>query len=85
MLIFDELFFKDTNVKDAYEGTLTSTSAFTEYRNSLFIVSTHISEVGEALMKHENVYFSYMQTVMENGRPRYTYRLNKILVGGCLG
>jgi DNA mismatch repair protein MutS len=76
LLMFDEL-FKGTNVKDAYDGTLAVTEAFAEYHNCLFIVSTHIIEVGEALKKHSNIQFTYMPTVMQGAVPRYTYKLEK--------
>jgi DNA mismatch repair ATPase MutS len=76
LLIFDEL-FKGTNVKDAYDGTLAVTAAFAEYTDCLFIVSTHIIEVGAALRKYDNVRFAYLPTVMEGARPRYTYRLEE--------
>jgi DNA mismatch repair ATPase MutS len=74
LLMFDEL-FKGTNVKDAYDGTLAVTEAFAEYRDCLFIVSTHIIEVGEALKGTGNIQFAYMPTVMEGNRPRYTYKM----------
>src|SRR3569833_3100012 len=45
LLMFDEL-FKGTNVKDAYDGTLAVTKGFADYQECLFIVSTHITEVG---------------------------------------
>lgn len=76
LLMFDEL-FKGTNVKDAYDGTLSVTEAFAEYRDCLFVVSTHIIEVGEALRGNDNILFRYLPTVMEGGRPRYTYRLEE--------
>jgi len=76
MLIFDEL-FKGTNVKDAYDGTLAVTSEFAEYEACLFVVSTHIIEVGEELQAVSNIQFGYMPTVLENNRPRYTYRLQE--------
>jgi len=76
LLMFDEL-FKGTNVKDAYDGTLSVTEGFSGYRDCLFIVSTHIIEVGEALKGHKNVHFVYMPTVMDGGRPKYTYRLKE--------
>jgi len=76
LLMFDEL-FKGTNVKDAYDGTLAVTEAFSEYRGCLFIVSTHIIEVGEALKDHSNIHFVYMPTVMEAAMPRYTYMLQE--------
>lgn len=76
LLMFDEL-FKGTNVKDAYDGTLAVTKGFADYRECLFIVSTHITEVGEALKGRDNIRFVYMPTIMEGHRPRYTYRLQE--------
>lgn len=74
-VLFDEL-FKGTNVKDAYDATLAVTKAFAANRNSFFVVSTHIIEVGEALQKEcDNLQFSYLPTVMEGMTPRYTYSL----------
>lgn len=76
LLMFDEL-FKGTNVKDAYDGTLAVTEAFAEYRDCLFIISTHIIEVGEVLKGHKNIHCVYMPTVMEGAHPRYTYKLQE--------
>jgi DNA mismatch repair ATPase MutS len=76
LLMFDEL-FKGTNVKDAYDGTLAVTESFAEYTNCLFIVSTHIIEVGAALKSRKNIQFNFMPTVLEGSVPRYTYRLQQ--------
>ena len=76
LLMFDEL-FKGTNVKDAYDGTLSVTEAFAEYQDCLFIVSTHIIEVGEALKGTPNMQFRYLPTIMEGSRPRYTYKVEQ--------
>ena len=74
-VLFDEL-FKGTNVKDAYDATLAVSKAFAENRNSFFVVSTHIIEVGEALGKVcNNLQFSYLPTVMKDGVPTYPYTL----------
>ncbi len=75
VIIFDEL-FKGTNVKDAYDATLAVTKEFSTYRNSFFVISTHIIEVGDRL-KDEcgNLQFSYLPTIMEGGVPRYPYTL----------
>ncbi len=67
LLMFDEL-FKGTNVKDAYDGTLAVTEAFAEYQNCLFIVSTHIIEVGEALKHREEYPVSLHAYRIGNGR-----------------
>jgi DNA mismatch repair ATPase MutS len=76
MLMFDEL-FKGTNVKDAYDGTLAVTEAFAEYPDCLFVVSTHIIEVGEALKGRPNILFRFLPTIMDGVRPRYTFRLEE--------
>lgn len=76
LLMFDEL-FKGTNVKDAFDGTLAVTEGFSEYNNCLFIVSTHIIEVGEALKDLPNVQYRFMPTVLEGNVPRYTYTLQE--------
>ncbi|RFS18753.1 DNA mismatch repair protein [Chitinophaga silvatica] len=76
LLMFDEL-FKGTNVKDAYDGTLAVSEAFAEYIDCVFVISTHIIEVGEALAGNENIQFTFMPTVMEGHRPRYTYKLQQ--------
>ena len=76
MVIFDEL-FKGTNVKDAYDATLSVTAAFSRYRNCSFIISTHIIEVGEALKAYPNLQFSFMPTIMEGHVPRYPYTLTE--------
>jgi DNA mismatch repair protein MutS len=77
IVIFDEL-FKGTNVKDAYDATLSVTAAFAAYRDCSFIISTHIIEVGEALQKtNDHMQFLYLPTVMEGNIPRYTYKLQE--------
>lgn len=77
IVIFDEL-FKGTNVKDAYDGTLAVTEAFSAYRNCFFMISTHIIEVGEVLRRLcGNIRFVFLSTVMEGATPRYTYRLEE--------
>ncbi|WP_158994108.1 DNA mismatch repair protein [Mucilaginibacter sp. L196] len=74
VIIFDEL-FKGTNVKDAYDATLAVTAAFSEYRNCLFIISTHIIEAGEVLKQQTNIQSLYLPTIMNGTIPTYTYKL----------
>lgn len=75
LVIFDEL-FKGTNVKDAYDATLAVTKEFSTYRNSFFVISTHIIEVGDRLKEDcDNLQFSYLPTIMEGTVPRYPYTL----------
>lgn len=74
-IIFDEL-FKGTNVKDAYDATLAVTDAYATHRNCLYIISTHIVEVGPALSeKCGNVQFRFLPTEMDGNRLVYPYKL----------
>jgi DNA mismatch repair ATPase MutS len=75
VVIFDEL-FKGTNVKDAYDATLSVTTALAAYGKCWLIISTHIIEVADSLAKcNKNIQFSFMPTVMNGKTPAYTYKL----------
>ena len=75
LIVFDEL-FRGTNVKDAYEATITITKGFAGKKNSLFLISTHIIEAGEVLQQAcPNVRFIYLPTRMNGHHPVYTYTL----------
>ncbi|WP_431210961.1 MutS-related protein [Puia sp. P3] len=85
VVLFDEL-FKGTNVKDAYDGTLAVTGAFSKYRRSSFIISTHIVEAGEALrLSRDNLRFAYLPTMLDNGKPRYPYVLEEGIAADRVG
>lgn len=74
-VIFDEL-FKGTNVKDAYDATLSVTRAFAGHRGCLYIISTHIVEVASALGEGcGNIHFHCLPSEMEDGRLVYRYKL----------
>jgi DNA mismatch repair ATPase MutS len=77
VVIFDEL-FKGTNVKDAYDATLSVTEALAAYSRCWFVISTHIIEVGETLrQRSDNLQFAYFPTIMQGMTPRYPYILEK--------
>lgn len=74
VIIFDEL-FKGTNVKDAYDGTVSIVDAFSR-RNGSFIISTHIMEAGETLQKNnDRLFFKFLPTIMKGNVPTYPYVL----------
>jgi DNA mismatch repair ATPase MutS len=75
-IIFDEL-FRGTNVKDAHEATVSITRAFAGKATSLFIISSHIVEAGEALRQRSNIGFLYLPTRMNGHTPEYTYTLEQ--------
>lgn len=75
-VIFDEL-FRGTNVKDAHEATVAIAHAFSKQTNSMFIISSHIVEAGEQLMKNPKIGFQYLPTRMNGHVPEYTYTLEE--------
>jgi DNA mismatch repair protein MutS len=75
-VLFDEL-FRGTNVKDAYEGTVTICKAFANRMDSKFIISSHIIEAADELKKSPNNGFYFLPTRMNGTVPEYTYRLEE--------
>lgn len=74
-VMFDEL-FKGTNVKDAYDATLAFSQAFCSFNSCIFIISTHIVEVGTALGKGTaDIQYKFMPTVMDGNLPTYPYSI----------
>ncbi|MDR2917504.1 MAG: hypothetical protein LBV74_22150 [Tannerella sp.] len=74
VVIFDEL-FRGTNVKDAYDASLTIISAFAKITDSMFLVSSHIMEVANKLRTIANIRFGYFSTFIREETPQYSYRL----------
>jgi DNA mismatch repair protein MutS len=75
MVLFDEL-FRGTNVKDAEEATIEIVKGFAGMADSLFIISTHIIEAGEALRPiTDSIAYRYLPTRMKGHLPVYTYQL----------
>ncbi len=75
-IVFDEL-FRGTNVKDAQEATVAVSLAFARRTTSMFIISSHIVEAGEALKQCSNIGFCYLPTRMNGHEPEYTYTLQQ--------
>jgi DNA mismatch repair ATPase MutS len=75
-IVFDEL-FRGTNVKDAQEATVAISRAFAGRKSSMFIISSHIVEAGDALKQGNNIGFFYLPTRMNGHQPEYTYTLKQ--------
>lgn len=83
-VIFDEL-FRGTNVKDAYDASLSIIHSFSQIKNSYFVVSTHIVEVAKELSAIANINFKFMETVFDNGSPTFSYQLKTGITDERLG
>lgn len=75
-VVFDEL-FRGTNVKDAYDASLAVVGGLSRLHCGVFMISSHIVEVAEALKREPTVDFRFFELDMTTGEPRYTYRLRE--------
>jgi DNA mismatch repair protein MutS len=73
-VVFDEL-FRGTNVKDAYEASLSVISAFSKLNKSVFAISTHIIEVADKLKDNEAMFFKYFEANLVDDTPQYNYKI----------
>jgi DNA mismatch repair ATPase MutS len=74
VVIFDEL-FRGTNVKDAYDGSLSIISALARVRGSLFFISSHLLEVAENLHQNESISFNCFESELVESKPVYDFKL----------
>ncbi|RYY59556.1 MAG: DNA mismatch repair protein MutS [Chitinophagaceae bacterium] len=74
LVLIDEL-FKGTNVEDAMKCSLAVIRGFIKIRNSLFILSTHLYEIGKELENIPNISFKYFETNVENDQLSFSYQL----------
>ena len=74
LILIDEL-FKGTNVLDAMKCSTVVIEGLIKIRSSLFILSTHLYEIGEALKKYPNINFKYFETNVEDDQLSFNYNL----------
>lgn len=74
LVLIDEL-FKGTNVQDAMKCSLTVIKGLIKMKNSLFILSTHLYEIGEELKTYPNIIFKYFETNVMDDQLEFSYQL----------
>lgn len=74
LVLIDEL-FKGTNVQDAMKCSLTVIKGLIKIKNSLFILSTHLYEIGTELEKYPNILFKYFETKVMDDQLEFSYHL----------
>jgi len=84
LILIDEL-FKGTNVQDAMKCSTAVIEGLLKIKNSLFILSTHLYEIGDALKVHPNMSFNYFETSTENGKLSFNYQLRNGISNDRLG
>ena len=84
LILIDEL-FKGTNVQDAMKCSITVIEGLLKMKNSLFILSTHLYEIGEELKKYPNIDFKYFETSVINDQLHFSYHLKDGISNDRLG
>lgn len=73
-ILIDEL-FKGTNIQDAMKCSTAVIEGLIKIKNSLFILSTHLYEIGEELKGHPNISFKYFETTVADDELKFSYQL----------
>jgi DNA mismatch repair ATPase MutS len=84
LVLIDEL-FKGTNVQDAMKCSLTVIKGLIKIRKSLFILSTHLYEIGEDLKAYPNISFRYFETEVRDDQLVFSYQLKEGISNDRIG
>ncbi len=76
LVLIDEL-FKGTNVQDAMKCSTTVIKGLLRIRKSLFILSTHLYEIGDDLKGYPNILFRYFETNVVDDQLEFSYQLKE--------
>lgn len=84
LVLIDEL-FKGTNVQDAMKCSLAVIRGLLKIENSLFILSTHLYEIGEELRSNSAITFRYFETDVTDDQLSFSYQLKEGISNDRIG
>ena len=84
LILIDEL-FKGTNVEDAMKCSTAVIEGLRKIKPSLFILSTHLYEIGANLKQYANIQFKYFETNVDDGELVFNYQLKEGISDDRLG
>jgi DNA mismatch repair protein MutS len=84
LVLIDEL-FKGTNVQDAMKCSTTVIKGLIKIKSSVFILSTHLYEIGEELKAYPNINFRYFETMVKDDQLEFSYQLKEGISDDRLG
>lgn len=84
LILIDEL-FKGTNVQDAMKCSTTVIEGLHKMNNALFILSTHLYEIGDSLKQYSNIQFRYFETSVADEQLVFSYHLKEGISNDRLG
>jgi DNA mismatch repair ATPase MutS len=65
--------------------SLTVIKGLIKIKNSLFILSTHLYEIGEELKNYPNISFRYFETNVNNEQLEFSYQLKEGISNDRIG
>ncbi len=77
--------FKGTNVKDAFDATREVLIRLAEAKNGLFVVTSHLIEISDALKDSEHVAFGYFEASEDSDQLTFDYALREGVSNQRLG
>lgn len=84
LVLIDEL-FKGTNIEDAMKCSLAVIRGLVKIKNSLFILSTHLYEIGHDLKDEEKITFRHFETTVNGENLHFSYQLKEGISEDRLG
>lgn len=84
LILIDEL-FKGTNVEDAMKCSTVVVEGLRKMQNALFVLSTHLYEIGEDLRQYNNIQFRYFETNIVDDQLVFSYQLKQGISNDRLG
>jgi DNA mismatch repair protein MutS len=84
LVLIDEL-FKGTNVQDAMKCSLAVIKGLIKIKNSLFILSTHLYEIGDELKSFANISFRCFETNVKDEQLEFSYQLKEGISNDRIG
>jgi len=84
LVLIDEL-FKGTNIQDAMRCSLAVIKGLIKVKGSLFILSTHLYEIGEELQDNHNITFRHFETTVTDDALSFSYQLKEGISKDRLG
>ncbi len=76
LVLIDEI-FKGTNIQDAMKCSLAVIKGLIKMENGLFILSTHLYEIGEELQQLPSISFKYFETKLIDNELSFSYQLKE--------
>jgi len=84
LVLIDEL-FKGTNVQDAMKCSSTVIKGLIKINSSIFLLSTHLYEIGEELKEFPNISMKYFETEVLEDQLSFSYQLKEGVSNDRLG